>query len=141
MKISANRVTPENITLLKECEVFVFGSNEAGRHSKGAALQAKAWGAVSAVPNGRTQKTYAIPTKPRDVRARLSVYQINRYVDQFIKHAKARPANCFLVTALGCGLAGYVARDIAPLFAPCVSLTNVKLPLSFWHALGYEVER
>ena len=133
--IAINRVTSENITRLAPHEVFVFGSNEGGRHSKGAALTAQRWGAVRAVPNGRAGQTYAIPTKPHDVRARLTLKEIAIYVRQFIAHVKANPDNVFLVTAIGCGLAGYAAKDIAPMFAECVEMVNVKLPLSFWRIL------
>lgn len=133
--IAINRVTPEDITTLKPHEVFVFGSNEGGRHSKGAALTAQRWGAIKSVPNGRAGQTYAIPTKPHDVRARLTLKEIAIYVRQFVTHAKTNQDSVFLVTAIGCGLAGYAAKDIAPMFTECVEMANVKLPLTFWQVL------
>ncbi len=135
--IPATRITPEIITHLLPNQVFGFGSNEGGRHSKGAALTARRWGACQAVPAGRSGQTYAIPTKPVDVRTRLSIADITRYVVDFIKHAQENSQDEFLMTAIGCGLAGYSATQIAPLFRQCVPLSNVRLPASFWRALGY----
>ena len=96
--------------------VFVFGSNLAGRHGAGAALVAvTAWGAQRGNGQGPKGQAYAIPTKD----ARLSVLplsQINTYVDAFIAYALLRPHTRFLITEIGCGLAGYATKDIAPMF-------------------------
>ena len=130
-----HRITPNHIIALKPHEIFVFGSNEAGRHSRGAALTAKQWGARKSVPAGRAGQTYAIPTKPADVRVSLCLRDISKYVDDFIAHAQLNPHNHFLVTEIGCGLAGYAPHDIAPLFAACAQLDNVSLPERFWSVL------
>lgn len=130
------RITPELITSLQPHEVFVFGSNEAGRHSKGAALTAVQWGARKSVPAGRAGQTYAIPTKPANVRLRLDLRDISRYVDDFRRHAEQGQMTHFLVTEIGCGLAGYQPSDIAPLFAGCRTLSNVALPVRFWRVIG-----
>lgn len=130
-----HRITPNHIIALKPHEVFVFGSNEAGRHSRGAALTAKQWGARKSVPAGRAGQTYAIPTKPADVRVSLCLRDISKYVDDFIQHAQAHPNDYFLVTEIGCGLAGYSPRDIAPMFRGAVELRNVALPVRFWAVL------
>ena len=96
--------------------VFVFGSNLAGRHGAGAALTARlGWQAQTGVGVGRTGQAYAIPTKDE----RLKVLQlpiIREYVDLFVGYAKAHPELRFLVTRIGCGLAGYTDAQIAPLF-------------------------
>ena len=139
--VPRGRITPENITQLLPHQVFVFGSNEGGRHSKGAALTAKRWGACRAIPAGRAGQTYAIPTKPVDVRARLTLRDISKYVEDFITHAQESPQDEFLMTAIGGGLAGYTAEQIAPLFRRCVTMSNVRLPASFWVALGFSVTR
>ena len=76
--VPPERITPENITHLLPHQVFGFGSNEGGQHSKGAALTAKGWGACRAVPAGRAGQTYAIPTKPADVRTRLTLRDISK---------------------------------------------------------------
>ena len=97
--------------------VFVFGSNLAGRHGKGAALEAaRWWGAKYGVGEGRQGSSYAIPTKDGDLRT-LPLSEIRAYVSNFLEHARCRPADSFLVTAIGCGLAGYNPSDIRPMFA------------------------
>jgi hypothetical protein len=96
--------------------VFVFGSNLAGWHGRGAALDAKNyWGAVRGVGKGRTGNAYAIPTK----NAMLYPFPlpiIAVWVGGFVEYARERPELTFLVTRIGCGLAGYQDKDIAPMF-------------------------
>jgi len=96
--------------------IFVFGSNLRGRHGKGAAYEAFIhWGATYGVGVGRIGQSYAIPTKdsPNEV---LTLSEITLYVDQFIEYAKAHPELTFLVTKIGCGLAGFHESQIAVLF-------------------------
>lgn len=96
--------------------IFVFGSNLAGRHGKGAALCARnKHGAEYGVGVGRTGNAYAIPTKDERIRT-LPLESIAVYVKQFLDYAKAHPELEFQVTKIGCGLAGYQERDIAPMF-------------------------
>lgn len=137
--IAMNRITPDNITHLKEGEVFVFGSNLSGRHGKGAAKTALGWGAKWGQAAGQQGRTYGIPTKDASIRRVLRIDEIKPFVDQFTEWAKANPNLTFLVTEIGCGLAGYAPKDIAPLFGACVTVTNVKLPSRFWHKLGYSI--
>lgn len=97
-------------------EVFVFGSNLAGRHGRGSAKEAKEyWGAEYGVGRGRTGDAYAIPTKDKNLRT-LPVSDIKGYVDEFIEYAKDNPDTRFLVSKIGTGLAGYKDEEIAPLF-------------------------
>lgn len=97
--------------------IFVFGSNLAGRHGKGAALHARSvHGAVYGVGVGRTGQAYAIPTKDAQLRT-LPIQQIARHAAAFLEYARAHPELEFQVTRIGCGLAGYKDQDIAPLFA------------------------
>ena len=56
---------------------------------------------------------------------------IRPYTDEFIAFARTHPGLHFLVTRIGCGIAGFRARDIAPLFADAVDLPNVSLPQEF----------
>lgn len=115
-------------------EVFVFGSNWAGRHGKGAALYArKHYGAEYGVGIGRTGDAYAIPTKDDKLRP-LTVKAIGTYVRDFIRYAKENPDITFQVTAIGTGLAGHKHEEIAPLFlfAP----PNCKLPNEWAPYLG-----
>ena len=130
------RVTPENITSIKENEVFVFGSNLSGRHGKGAAKTALGWGAIWGQAAGIQGKTYGIPTKDAAIRRTLRIDEIKPFVDDFIDWAKYHTGNIFYVTEIGCGLAGYKPKDIAPLFKDAVNVTNIFLPAKFWHKLS-----
>lgn len=97
-------------------EIFVFGSNLAGRHGKGAALHArKHCGAIYGKGFGRQGDSYAIPTKDEMLRT-LSLDDIAGHIAGFLEYALAHPELKFQVTRVGCGLAGYSDEDIAPLF-------------------------
>ncbi len=128
------RTTPEQINELKENEIFVFGSNLAGRHGAGAAKTALMWGATYGQGAGRQGQTYAIPTKDMLVKT-LSLDEIMYYVDQFIAYAQKQKDKTFLVTQIGCGLAGYTPQDIAPLFKEAMNVENIWLPECFWEVL------
>lgn len=96
--------------------IFVFGSNLAGRHGKGAALYARQnHGAKYGVGIGFEGNSYAIPTKDANLRT-LPIPIIGLFVDDFLRFANANPTLEFEVTKIGCGLAGYQESDIAPLF-------------------------
>ena len=110
------RTTPENIKSLAENEIFVFGSNLSGRHGKGAAKTALGWGAKWGQAKGLQGRTYGIPTKDASIRRTLTIEEIKPFVDEFIEFAKDNPNLIFLVTEIGCGLAGLKPKDVAPLF-------------------------
>jgi len=96
--------------------IFVFGSNLAGRHGKGAALAAtKTYGAVYGIGEGRTGNSYALPTKDANIKTR-SLVDVRDSVNKFIEYAINNPDLDFQVTKIGCGLAGFKESDIAPLF-------------------------
>src|SRR6187399_3598380 len=96
--------------------IFVFGSNLAGRHGKGAALDAhQYYDAEYGVGVGRTGRAYAIPTKNHKLET-LPLDAIADYVKFFLLYAAANPELTFNVTRIGCGLAGYKDEDIAPMF-------------------------
>ena len=121
------RITPEWITDLKEYEVFVFGSNLKGMHGGGAARVAyDKFGAVWGQGVGMQGQSYAIPTMQGGVET------IKPYTDEFIEYAKQHPEKKFLVTPIGCGIAGFSESEIAPLFKDAVSLENVWLPEKFY---------
>lgn len=127
------RITPEIITELGVDDFFVFGSNEAGIHGAGAALIAsKKFGARFMQGSGVMGKCYAIPTKDWDIEV-LPLDAIGHYVKRFIAFAKVKEfkSSRFLVTPIGCGLAGYQPWQIAPLFRECLDMENVWLPESF----------
>jgi hypothetical protein len=107
-------------------EIFVFGSNLAGRHGAGAALYARQhYGARLGQGVGLQGNSYAIPTKDEKLLT-LSLGTIASYVSDFLYFAASHPELTFNVTRVGCGLAGYKDADIAPMFkkAPL----NCKLP-------------
>ena len=125
------RVTPDFITSLKPNEVFVFGSNLAGMHGGGAARIAHLYfGAVMGNGDGIQGQSYAIPTMQGGVDT------IRPYVDKFIAYAKQHPDKQFLVTRIGCGIAGFSADEIAPLFADAAAVENISLPDDFWEEIG-----
>ena len=96
--------------------VFVFGSNLAGRHGAGAAKWAAAHrGAEYGVGKGMQGNSYAIPTKDARLHS-LSIPMIAEHVRRFIEFAREHPEMRFQLTPIGCGLAGYKPKDIAPLF-------------------------
>jgi hypothetical protein len=96
--------------------VFVFGSNLAGRHGKGAALHARReCGAIYGQGVGRQGQSYAIPTKDEHLRT-LPLDRISQYVVQFLEYARQHPNEQFYVTPVGTGLAGYSVSDIDPMF-------------------------
>jgi hypothetical protein len=122
------RTTPDIIRDLKPNEIFVFGSNEAGIHGAGAAkLAADKFGAVYGIGFGLMGKSFAIPTKDENIET-LPLDKIKSYVDLFLEYTKTKPYE-FLVTQIGCGLAGYTPKDIAPLFKGAPD--NVILPQVF----------
>ena len=122
--------TPDYITELKQDEVFVFGSNLAGMHGGGAAYIAfKQFGAVMGCGVGLRGQSYAIPTMQGGVET------IKPYVDDFIAFTKEHPDLFFYVTRIGCGIAGFRDKEIAPLFKEALGLKNVCLPETFVKAL------
>ena len=118
--------TPEWITDLKPNEIFVFGSNLAGAHGGGAARVAlNRFGAIWGQGVGLQGRSYGIPTMQGGAET------IQPYVDEFIAFAQAHPEYTFFVTPIGCGIAGFTADDIAPLFSQAMDVTNILLPESF----------
>ena len=136
------RITPENLTEkdITEYEIFVFGSNESGIHGAGAAKFATSIGAVLGQGFGLNGNTFAIPTKDWTIQ-QLDLQTIKFYVDRFIafvkmvyqsnKYYSISDGTKIYVTKIGCGLAGYTAEEIAPLFAECIDMENVHLPQEF----------
>lgn len=112
--------------------VFVFGSNLAGRHGKGAALFARQnRGAVYGQGVGMQGNIYAIPTKDAKLQT-LHISEIKLYADQFLAFAEAHPELKFQLTPIGCGLAGYKPEQIAPLFGRAFRPDgNIIFPMEF----------
>ena len=115
--------TPDFITHLKPNEIFVFGSNLAGHHGGGAArLAYERFGAIYGQGVGLQGQSYAIPTMQGGVET------IRPYVDEFIAFAKEHPDLTFLVTRIGCGIAGFTDDEISPLFRAAHDIDNIILP-------------
>ncbi len=125
-----DRVTPQFISDLKENEIFVFGSNLEGLHGGGAAeIAHNKFGAIWGQGVGLQGSSYGIPTMHGGIE------EIKPYIDEFIDFAKANPDLIFLVTRVGCGIAGFHDSEIGPLFASAADVLNIYLPQSFWDQL------
>ena len=117
------RTTPEYITELQPNEIFVFGSNLKGLHGGGAAYIAyRKFGAIMGQGVGLQGQSYGIPTMQGGVET------IRPYVDEFIAFAKEHKELTFLVTRIGCGIAGFTDEEIAPLFVKAHDMENIVLP-------------
>jgi len=125
------RISPQWIENLEENEVFVFGSNLEGMHGGGAAALAKKWGAIWGQGVGLQGQTYAIPTMQGGIET------IQPYVTDFVSFAKAHPQFIFLVTEIGCGIAGFSVEQMAPLFQQVLdeNIENIFLPERFYKVL------
>ena len=120
------RVSPQWITTLAEDEIFVFGSNLEGLHGGGAALLAyERFGAIWGQGTGLQGKSYGIPTMHGGVDV------IAPYVDDFIAFAREHRELKFLVTEIGCGIAGFTVEEMAPLFKDAIDEENISLPQRF----------
>ena len=127
------RTTPERITELQPNEIFVFGSNLEGMHGGGAAYTAyRKFGAIMGQGVGLQGQSYGIPTMQGGVET------IRPYVDEFIAFAKEHSELTFLVTLIGCGIAGFTAEEMAPLFKDAAEVSNIWLPREFWAVICNE---
>lgn len=127
--MNKQRISSNRITRLAFNEVFVFGSNLQGAHGGGAARYAyEHFGAVWGQGVGLFGQSYAIPTMQGGVET------IKPYVDDFLQFATVHGELDFLVTEIGCGIAGFTPREIAPLFFKAIEndIKNVYLPESFY---------
>ena len=121
--METKRTTPEFITELQPNEIFVFGSNLKGMHGGGAAYIAyRKFGAIMGQGVGLQGQSYAIPTMQGGVET------IKPYVDEFIAFAKENKNLTFLVTRIGCGIAGFTDDEISPLFEKARDVENIVLP-------------
>lgn len=116
-------ITPKRITELASNEVFVFGSNADGSHGGGAARTAyEKFGAVWGEGHGHHGQSYGI-----DTMSGLEVAADE--AREFIAYASAHPELRFLLTPVGCGIAGYRPEQIAPMFVGMPE--NVTIPEAF----------
>jgi len=135
-----NNCTPDNIDSLEENEYFVFGSNEGGYHDGGAARVAvEKFNAIYEKPFGIQGNSFAIPTLDKDFK-QLSLEKIKTYIHIAEAIFEANPDNIFYVTKIGCGIAGFDIKDIAPLFERSYTLENVYMPKEFYDYISWIVE-
>ena len=128
--MEGKRISPRWIGSLEENEIFVFGSNLQGMHGGGAARVAhEKFGAIWGEGIGLQGQSYAIPTMHGGVDA------IAPYVNDFIAFAKEHPELKFLVTEIGCGIAGFRISEMAPLFKEALKMENIYLPERFIEVL------
>ena len=142
MKINHKRFTPDKVERLSNCEIFVFGSNLEGRHMGGAArFASEMFGAEWGVGDGPTGQCYAIPTMHGGLE------DIRPYAQKFIAYAKAHPMNRFLLTRVGCGIAGFKDSDMAQLFEDVLDIPNIAYPrqwlpyMTIDYTLGLKTQR
>ena len=127
------RVSNDRIDHLEENEIFVFGSNASGYHGGGAAAYAmRKFGAIWGQGEGLQGQSYAIPTME-------GIAGMSEAIKRFTSFASEHSELRFLVTRVGCGVAGYSTSQIAPLFKECIPLENVALPSDFWDVLGLKM--
>jgi hypothetical protein len=127
------KYTPEKIERLLPTDVFVFGTNQYGNHSGGAALLAeKHFGAIDGVPVGLAGKTYGIITTSYSGQV-MTLEFIRDQVKVLYQFAKYREELTFYVTKIGTGIAGYMIEDIANIFLSLESSrpSNIILPIEF----------
>lgn len=117
-------------TLPTNSEIFVFGSNLAGRHGAGAARVAnRLYGAIYGAGVGPMGNSYAIPTKDYNIKT-LDLVTISKHIHDFLDYAKENKHLVFWLTSIGTGLAGYSVSQIAPFFLECI-LDNISYPDAF----------
>ena len=132
------KFTDSTITELKDNEIFVFGSNKAGNHAGGAAKQAIEFGAKIGVGGGLCGQTYAIAALSESF-DRIPLEEIQIQINLFEKTVKQRTDLHFHITAIGCGIAGFSVKEIAPMFAGFQDYENVSLPKEFIDFIGEDV--
>ena len=124
------RITPDRLERISGTDILVFGSNQQGIHAGRIAREAlERFGAQMHQGTGIQGQSYAIPVMQGDVDT------IQPYVDDFLGYASRHPHQHFMVTEVGCSLAGFEPEDIAPLFAPAREESNIWLPISFLVAM------
>jgi len=124
------RITADEVHSLQDGEIFVFGSNAQGMHGAGAARAAwKHYGAIWGNGHGLQGRSYAIDSMS-------GLPELQAEAERFVQFAGEHPEMHFLLTRIGCGIAGFTDQQVAPLFAACREMSNVSLPMSFWNVIG-----
>lgn len=132
------RFTPENITELQENEVFVFGSNLNGNHAGGAArIAVEKFGARMGQAEGLQGQSYAIPTLDKDMNKRTEE-DLRVSIQRLYAFAEVHCDKVFLVTKVGCGIAGFTEAEMKDAFSKFLAPANVVLPKEFCVTKGFK---
>lgn len=126
--------TPEIIDskIMTNNDIFVFGSNNLGKHNGGAAKEAiENYCAIYGQSRGLQGHSYAIVTLDATGENCVDTNMIEKEINEFLEFAHNRQELTFWVTKIGCGISGFSINDIAPLFANKVIPQNVILPKEF----------
>ena len=107
--------TPERISVLRENEIFVFGSNLLGHHMGGAARTARrVFNAEMGVAEGLTGQAYALPTLGEDMR-RVAPEALRASLERLLRFALEHQKLTFYLTEVGCGIAGWPVETVRDL--------------------------
>jgi hypothetical protein len=129
--------TPNKIEKLLPNQIFVFGSNLNGNHAGGAALQAKKdFGAEDGVSEGLTGQSYAFPTLDKDMQ-KVSKEDLLKSKELLYKVAEENKDKEFLVTKVGCGIAGFTEEEMKEIFKG-EKPNNIVLPAGWSKVYGYK---
>lgn len=124
--VEESRIAPDFIDRLGNADVFVFGSNIHGQHHEGASLYAlEHFGAINGQAEGMQGRCYAIPTEGN------TFEELEQAIERFSDYVVTHPHVRFMLSAIGCGAAGYSVEQIAPLFRQAYSFGNVYVPEHF----------
>ena len=130
------KFTPEAIASLQENEIFVFGSNMNGNHAGGAArLAVEKFGAIEGQASGLQGQSFAIPTLDKNMQ-KLPLSKIEESIIALYDFAENHPELDFIVTKIGCGIAGFTVSEIANLFRGKFIPFNITLPMEFTFLQG-----
>ena len=127
----AASTAPDLITELRPGQIIVIGSNIRGEHLAGAARFAhENFGLRWGVGEGLSGQTYALPTMEGPAALRIAVFR-------FLTYAELSRDLTFLLTKVGCGIAGYREEDVAALFT--FAPVNVLRPKG-WPSFSADLE-
>lgn len=121
----------KRIETLRDDEVFVFGSNARGMHAGGAARQAvEHFGAIMGQAKGLQGQSYGVVTLDENMQ-RVSLAYIGEQLQELNAFARCNRDKVFLLTLIGCGIAGFSITEIRSVCAKVRWESNVVVPLEF----------
>ena len=119
------------IESLKPNQIFVFGSNANGNHAGGAARQAlESFGAIMGQAEGLQGQSYGIVTLDKDMQ-KVSLDYIKEQLVKLNDFAKKNDDKVFLLTLIGCGIAGFSIEEIKSVVAEIEWAKNIDIPEEF----------